>query len=554
MTLLAVSFLAGALTVLAPCILPLLPVVLSSSAGSRSRLTPLVVITSLAVSIFVFTLLLKASTAFITIPPYVWSYLSGTILVGFGLLLTFPGVWESLPLVGKASVRANKALGSGHQKQSLWGDVVVGASLGPVFSTCSPTYFVILATILPASFWLGVTYLLAYIVGLVLVLGLIAVLGQRIIAKLQLAADGHGLLKRFLGLLFITLGLMIMTGLDKDLEAWLIDIGAYGINEFEQELLDSVLPADPAMSAESPGSSMVDTSGLPEALTSQFSTDWQDYDSVLEAAVSGGPPKDGIPALTDPDFIPLADWPFNDTILTIVLQSETDDVKVYPYNILTWHEIVNDTSGKTPVAVTFCPLCGSAIVFNRTLPDGSITTFGVTGSLLESNMIMYDRTTESLWQQSTGAALAGTHSGATLDLVPMQLMMIKEAITLYPEAQVLSAETGHSRNYTRNPYAGYDEQHDAYYFVPSTVDTSIPPKTIVVVARIDATPVALPWVALKEVGTATFAVAGTTITATVSDSSTVEFTDETGTVYPFYFEMWFSYAVQHGTSARLITL
>jgi len=140
----------------------------------------------------------------------------------------------------RAAVGANAALGAGHQKKSFWGDVTIGAALGPVFSTCSPTYFVILATVLPASFWLGTVYLLAYILGLVFVLVLIALLGQRLIAKLQFAAAGHSLFKRSLGLIFIIIGLMIFSGLDKDFEAWLLTKNWFDITRVEERLLDNV--------------------------------------------------------------------------------------------------------------------------------------------------------------------------------------------------------------------------------------------------------------------------------------------------------------------------
>jgi cytochrome c-type biogenesis protein len=176
MTLFIISFVAGVLTVLAPCILPLLPVVIGSSVGARSKATPYIVIGSLAFSILIFTYILKVSTAFISIPPFVWSYISGGILFGFGLILVFPKIWESLPFVNKASTDANILMGAGHQKKSIWGDVMVGAALGPVFSSCSPTYFVILATVLPASFFLGSLYLLAYLAGLVMILVFIALL------------------------------------------------------------------------------------------------------------------------------------------------------------------------------------------------------------------------------------------------------------------------------------------------------------------------------------------------------------------------------------------
>lgn len=240
MTLLLISFFSGMLTVLAPCILPLLPVVIGSGAGARSKWTPYVVIGSLSFSILIFTYLLKASTLFIDIPQLFWTYFSGGILVVFGLMLTFPAVWEKLPGLQKVSVGSNKLVGTGHSKKSFYGDVLIGAALGPVFSSCSPTYFVILATVLPASFLIGTVYLLTYILGLALVLLLIALLGQRFISKLTWASDSHGWFKRGLGLMFLLVGLAIVTGFDKQIEVLILDSG-FNTVQFENKLLESVL-------------------------------------------------------------------------------------------------------------------------------------------------------------------------------------------------------------------------------------------------------------------------------------------------------------------------
>lgn len=238
MALFIISFIAGLLTVLAPCILPLLPVVVGSSASGRSRATPYIVVTSLAVSIIVFTFLLKVSSAFIMVPPYVWTYLSGGILILFGLVLVFPGLWERMPGMARLSARSNKLVGAGYQKQSAWGDIIIGAALGPVFSSCSPTYFVILASVLPASFVLGTAYLLAYVFGLSLVLLLIALLGQRFADRLTGIADSRGALKRSIGVLFLVLGFLIVFGYEKKIEAWLL-VNGFDIVSLEQSLLQT---------------------------------------------------------------------------------------------------------------------------------------------------------------------------------------------------------------------------------------------------------------------------------------------------------------------------
>ncbi len=240
MTFLVVSFFAGILTILAPCILPLLPVVIGSSASSRSKATPYLVVGSLALSIIVFTYLLKASTAFIMIPPYVWTYLSGGILFLFGLTLVLPSLWEYVPGIQGLSLGSNKLLGKGFQKKSFWGDILIGASLGPIFSTCSPTYFIILASVLPASFFLGSIYLLAYVVGLSLVLLLVALIGERLTQNLSFLADPQGWFKRGIGFLFIILGIAIAFGYEKRLEVAILDSGYFDITKIEQLLLQKI--------------------------------------------------------------------------------------------------------------------------------------------------------------------------------------------------------------------------------------------------------------------------------------------------------------------------
>lgn len=237
MALLAISFIAGILTVLAPCILPLLPVVLGTAATGRSKATPYIVVGSLAVSIILFTYLLKFSTVLIMVPPQVWTYLTGGILILFGLVLIFPALWESIPGVSKLSVSSNQLVGTGYQKKSFWGDVLIGAALGPVFSSCSPTYFVILASVLPASFALGTLYLFAYAAGLSLVLLLIALLGQRFADRLNAVADSRGWFKKIVGIVFVVLGVMVAFGIEKKIEVAILESGFVDSVRWEQSIL-----------------------------------------------------------------------------------------------------------------------------------------------------------------------------------------------------------------------------------------------------------------------------------------------------------------------------
>ena len=241
MTFLILSFIAGLLTVLAPCILPLLPVIIggSVSEGERDPYKAYIITGSLAVSVVLFTLLLKASTVLIDIPLGVWQGISGTILILFGLSMVFPGVWERFSSKFNLGGSSNKLLAQGVQKKSRSGDILIGAALGPVFTSCSPTYFVIFATILPASFLTGFVYLVAFAAGLSIALLAIALLGQKFVGKLGKAADPHGWFKRSLGVIFLLVGVAIMTGYDKKFETYLIDKG-FGATSIEQKLLKQI--------------------------------------------------------------------------------------------------------------------------------------------------------------------------------------------------------------------------------------------------------------------------------------------------------------------------
>ncbi len=236
MTLLLLSFIAGVLTVLAPCILPLLPVVIGAGVGARDRYTTLRVVGALALSIIAFTFVLKVSTIFITVPQSFWTYLSGTMIALVGLTFMFPHAWGKIPGIGRLNRSSNQLLGSGYTKKSAAGDYLMGAALGPVFSTCSPTYFLILATVLPVSFWQGTIYLLAYVAGLALILFFIARLGERFAGKLAHVASDNGWLKQSVGVLLILVGVLIVTGSDKALETALLDSGWFDVTQIEYQL------------------------------------------------------------------------------------------------------------------------------------------------------------------------------------------------------------------------------------------------------------------------------------------------------------------------------
>lgn len=225
MALLLVSLLAGMLSVLAPCVIALLPILLArSSDGTRSR-SPIFIIGGLSASIMIFSILLKASTLLIDIPTRYWQIISGVIILGFGITYLFPNIWESLAMKLKLQTKANQVSGKALQKKGKIGDIVLGASLGPVFSACSPTYALIVASILPATPVQGFLYLLAFVAGLSLMLGLIAVLGSKMVQKLGWGINPNGLFKKILGAVFILVGILIATGTDKQILGYIVERG-----------------------------------------------------------------------------------------------------------------------------------------------------------------------------------------------------------------------------------------------------------------------------------------------------------------------------------------
>lgn len=237
MFLLLVSFVAGVLTILAPCVLPVLPVIIGGTLQNGIKRNAYLITASLAGSIVLFTLLLKFSTLFINIPQGVWSTISGTVIIALGLASLFPGQWQKISLKLGFGRKSDELLAESAQVNSHWGDILIGLALGPVFSSCSPTYFLILATVLPASLWLGTVYLIAYAVGLSLTLLAISLLGQKFISRARFAANPTGWFRRTLGILFVLVGIFIITGADKAVQTYLVERGYGTVGNLEENLL-----------------------------------------------------------------------------------------------------------------------------------------------------------------------------------------------------------------------------------------------------------------------------------------------------------------------------
>ncbi|MYC06444.1 MAG: DUF3179 domain-containing protein [Chloroflexi bacterium] len=208
-------------------------------------------------------------------------------------------------------------------------------------------------------------------------------------------------------------------------------------------------------------------------------------------------PRDNIPSIDVPKFVAPSEAAWLKDVEPVVSLDIDGDARAYPLQILTWHEIVNDTVGGVPVSVTFCPLCNSAIAFDRRL-DGEVLEFGVSGNLRNSDLIMYDRQTHTWWQQFTGEGIVGEHAGRMLEYLPASIVSFADFSRAHPDGKVLSRETGFTRQYGRNPYAGYDTYDGNPFLFNGDLDGRLLPVERVIAVSMDGVDLAFPLSVLQE--------------------------------------------------------
>lgn len=224
--------------------------------------------------------------------------------------------------------------------------------------------------------------------------------------------------------------------------------------------------------------------------------------------VSGGPPPDGIPPIDDPQFAPASEITWLDDDEPVLSLTVGEETRAYPLQVMTWHEIVNDTVDGVPVAVTYCPLCNSGVAFERHV-EGRLLDFGTSGLLYVDNLVMYDRQTESLWPQLTGQASVGLLTGTQLTPIPMGVVGWEQFRRSHPDALVLTRETGAARDYGRNPYTGYDDPDgDLLVDPPGGTDGRLPVKERVVGIAVGSESVAVPRALVADTGVVHLTVGG----------------------------------------------
>ena len=214
---------------------------------------------------------------------------------------------------------------------------------------------------------------------------------------------------------------------------------------------------------------------------------------------SGGPPRDGIPAIDNPKFVPAAEAGFlqaDDRVMGVEIDGQP---KAYPISILNWHEVVNDRSGTQHFVVTYCPLCGTGIVFASNAGDGALV-FGVSGLLYNSDVLLFDRNTESLWSQILGKAVSGPLSGTPLPQLPAFHTTWADWRTRHPETEVLSTDTGYHRDYRSSPYGGYEKSPRLFFRVANRAPKDYHPKAWVMGVEVDGVHKAYPFEELEAHG------------------------------------------------------
>ena len=228
-----------------------------------------------------------------------------------------------------------------------------------------------------------------------------------------------------------------------------------------------------------------------------WKTDFEKSAINFSEILSGGPPKDGIPSIDNPIFKAISqvkDIGENEPVISLQIDGKA---KAYPLRIMMWHEIVNDELSSKPITVTYCPLCNSAIVFERNV-DGKLLDFGTTGKLRNSDLVMYDRQTESWWQQFTGRAIVGSYLNTKLKTIPARVESYKLFKKRYPSGLVLVPNNPNMRQYGSNPYFGYDSRNAPYPFYQGDLPSDINPMARVIVFKVDGKPTAVAQTLLQK--------------------------------------------------------
>ncbi|MBI2337567.1 metalloregulator ArsR/SmtB family transcription factor [Candidatus Daviesbacteria bacterium] len=480
-----IAFISGILTVFSPCVLPILPAVLASGIDGNTRRIKGVII-GLVISFTIASLFLATLVRVLGIPADTVRTLAVVLLAIFGLSLVFSIIWEKVQIWIERYWHFQPIQ---NQTGGFWGGFLTGTSLGIVWTPCIGPVVAAMATLAAvSSFSLTMVLIVfAYALGAGVPLYFIAKGGSAASQKLAFFKTESQKIRQIFGIIILATALFIWTGADRVLQAWTLatlpESWTQIATTFESRFKIDTQP-NQQMPKVKPGETVVRKTSL--------QNDFTGAKVKPEDLLQGCFGQDCIPSIENPKFesSEQASWlKDEDTVFAIDYKGVQ---RVYPQRILNWHEIVNDVIAGDPIAVTFCPLCGSALAFERKV-SGVITEFGVSGKLHNSDLVMYDRYEGNLWQQITGAGIVGPSArrNETLKQVPIITTTWGEWKKEHPSTGVLSRNTGFSRNYDQHPYGTY-EQDDQLLFGVKGLDKSLQIKTVVYGIEIDGNSKAYP--------------------------------------------------------------
>ncbi|MBI2012243.1 DUF3179 domain-containing protein [Candidatus Daviesbacteria bacterium] len=496
--LIPIAFISGILTVFSPCVLPILPVVLASGIdGNTKRIKG--IITGLVISFTIASLLLVTIVRVLGIPADTIRIFAVALLVIFGIGLVFPTLWDKVQYWIEKYWHFQPVRS---QSGSFWGGFLTGTSLGIVWTPCIGPVVAAVATLAAVSNFSLTTVLIAlsYALGTGIPLYFIAKGGAKASQKLTFFKTENQKIRQVFGIIILVTALFIWTGADRVLQAWTLTTLPASWTQiattFEKNVqvdtqLNQLKGSGQEVQKVSPGETIV----RKVSLQSDFNGAKVKKEDLLEGCFG----QDCIPSIDSPKFESVQDasWLRDEDIVFAIDYKGTQ--KAYPQRILNWHEIVNDTIASDPIAVTFCPLCGSALAFERKV-DGVITEFGVSGKLHNSDLVMYDRYEGNLWQQITGEGIVGpaARRDEILKQVPIITTTWREWKKEHPNTQVLSRDTGHNRDYDQYPYGTYEQDDQLLFGVKglneqtSSSNKSLQIKTVVYGVELDGKSKAYP--------------------------------------------------------------
>lgn len=479
--LIPIAFVSGILTVFSPCVLPILPIILASGIdGKIWRIRG--VIAGLVISFTVASLLLATIVRVFGVPVDVIRNFAVVLLIIFGLSMVFPIIWEKVQVFIERHWKVKPVQ---NQSNGFGGGFITGVSLGIVWTPCIGPVIAAVATLAAVNSFSFITVAVsfAFALGTGIPLYFIAKGGSRITSKLGFVKQNNQKIRQIFGIVILATALFIWLGADRALQAWTLshlpESWTQLATTFETKVnvdkslqeLKNTSKSQGSLGQAIPGSTVVNKVSL--------QNDFTGAKVKPEDLIQGCAGKDCIPSIDKPLFEEgqRASWLQEDDVVFTINYKGVQ--KAYPQRILNWHEIVNDEVAGNPIAITFCPLCGSAIAFERKV-NGVITELGISGKLHDSDLVMYDRYEGNLWQQITGEAIVGPGARRNEKLKPVLLGTTtwRKWRTEFPTTQVLSRNTGFSRDYDQYPYGTY-EQDDQLLFGVKGLNKSLQIKTVV---------------------------------------------------------------------------